>query len=324
MNYKINYTLYGGVFAVPCCVADEHLKLAGGLAVKALLWMLRHCGEPLSPDAIAAALGQPRGEIIDALRFWLERGVLLSGDEEVTESPAARISISPNASAAPEPPAMPRLPASPRPNDAQIAARLEESDELAWLFGEAQKRLGRTIGYDGRSTLLMLHDTYGLSSEVIPMLLHYCVEAGKLSYAYIEKVGRDWAEKEIDSIEKADEQITALSRDLALWRELQGMAGLHAPRPTAAQREYLQRWVKEYGFGMEMIFPAYEEMANHTGKLSFAYMDKVLQSWRKAGLKTPEEVAAFKTAKPKQKRAESKTSYDLDEYERSTLTVPVL
>ena len=35
-----------------------------------------------------------------------------------------------------------------------------------------------------------------------------------------------------------------------------------------------------------MIILAYDEMANHTGKLSFAYIDKILMNWHKKGIKT--------------------------------------
>ncbi|MBR2075705.1 MAG: DnaD domain protein, partial [Fibrobacter sp.] len=35
-----------------------------------------------------------------------------------------------------------------------------------------------------------------------------------------------------------------------------------------------------------MIYLAYEEMANHTDKISFPYMNKVLANWHEAGIKT--------------------------------------
>ncbi|MDR3314844.1 MAG: DnaD domain protein [Oscillospiraceae bacterium] len=345
MPYRINGADYQrGVFAVPNCVAEEYLRLAGGLSLKALLWMLRRGGEALDVEALAKALGQPTGEIIDALQYWIDRGLVLREDAEpglavqptsilrqqptpvappdvLQETPAAAIAAAP----------LPQL----RPTGTQIADRLEESPELRWLLSEeAPKKLERTIGYDGQSTLLMLHDTYGLPPEVIPMLLQYCVDAGKRSYAYIEAVGQDWGRREIDSIEKADEQIAALKQSQSLWNELRRLTGLQAPKPTAAQSDYLRRWQKEFGFGIEMIHAAYEETAEHTGKFSFAYMHKVLQNWHAAGVKTPAEAAAQKhtaaAAKPRSgAKGGNKTtapgaapSYDLEEYERSTLHVP--
>jgi DnaD/phage-associated family protein len=341
LEYHVNPALLCSMFAVPSAVADQHLKLASGLSLKVLLWMLRHAGETLNLDNAAAALGQPRGEVIDALHFWLERGVVLSAQEkaqpQITAAAVAQPQTSAVTMAPPESPALPPPLPPIRPSNAQILARTGECPELRWLFQEAQRMLSRTIGYEGECLLLQLVDTYGLPFEVVPMLLKYCAEIGKTSNAYIEAVGRDWAQREIDSLEKADEEIQAIQSNQSLWREFCGKAGLHTPKPTSAQREYLQRWHRVFGYGVEMIYAAYEEMANHTGKLSFSYMNKVLQGWHTAGIKTPEEAQAASAAflqknAPKKAKAAAKQrppaaptnpSYDLDAYERSTLQVPV-
>jgi len=183
--------------------------------------------------------------------------------------------------------------------------------------------------------LLGLHDNHGLPVEVIFMLLQYCVDIEKTNNGYIEAVGRDWGKREIDTIDKAADQIAALKENLAAWKQLRKMAGLHAPRPTSAQCELLCRWQREFRFDIEMIFLAYEEMANHTGKLSFSYMNKVLEGWHAAGIKTPEQAAAAKEAfagkQPRQKSRAPRAagaqgyqpSFDLEAFERSTLEVPV-
>ncbi|MDR2525934.1 MAG: DnaD domain protein [Oscillospiraceae bacterium] len=344
-QYRIRTAAFAqGIFAVPNVVADECLRLTGGLSLKALLWLLRHGGAQ-NAEAIATALRQPKGEIIDALQFWQEKGILEhTGDTSVV---ATQIPAPPPKSAHPAvetttvtPPPAPPL----RPASAQVADRLEESPALRWLFREEAPRiLERTVGFDGQSTLLMLHDTYGLPPEVIPMLLQYCVAAGKRSWGYIEAVGQDWGKKEIDSIEKADAQITALQQSQQLWEELRRMAGLQAPKPTAGQTEYLNRWRREFGYKADVIHAAYEEMSEHTGKLSFAYMHKVLQSWHSAGIKTPADIATFKEqrvkavengaagqgAAPQRRSAPKKPiaegfarSYDLDAYERNAWQVP--
>ncbi|MDR1464407.1 MAG: DnaD domain protein [Oscillospiraceae bacterium] len=343
MEYRMNYLAFGGMFAVPQSVADEHLRLAGGLSLKVLLWMLRRGGESLDVDALAAALGQPRGEIIDALHFWIDRGLVLAEAEEglpAAGRPAqAPVSQPPAPSALPEPPVAAPAPLPvieiAKPTSEQIVARVSESPELRWLFQEAQRKLGRTIGFDGQSMLLSLHDEYGLPVEVITMLLEYCVTAGKLSNQYIAAVGRDWGQREIDSIEKAAEQVAALQESQSLWSELRQLAGLQTPKPTSKQTEYLRRWRRELGYGAEMIFLAYEETADHTGKVSFSYMNKVLGSWFQAGLKTQAEVEAYRQARaakppeaaPKKSPRGRQTgspaltaepSYDLEKFQRQT------
>lgn len=89
-----------------------------------------------------------------------------------------------------------------RPTAAEIAQRAEESADIKFLLLETQNKLGRTIGYDGQCTLLMMHDTYGIPVEVILMIIEYAVSIGKSSFHYIASIGKDWGEREIDTIEK--------------------------------------------------------------------------------------------------------------------------
>ena len=325
MSYRLNQP---GMFAVPNSVADEHLKLAGALQLKALLWILRRGGAVDGLEAVAHWLGKPEGDLVDALQFWIDRGIIA-----IDNAQCAMRNAENEREDAPVKPAPPPLPPV-RPTATQVLTRTDEDGDLRGLFREADKILGRTIGYEGQCMLLMLHDTYGLPPDVIAMLLHYCAEIGKTNNGYIEAVGRDWGQREIDTIEEAGAQIAGLKQNLSLWDELRRRAGLHAPRPTAAQCEHLRRWSGELGFGIDMVYAAYEEMAERTGKLSFSYMNKVLEGWHAAGVKTPEQATAAKAEfqQKKQKPAQKKSagaaagyqpSFDLEAFERSTLEVPV-
>ena len=337
MGYRVTLP---GMFAVPNSVADEHLKLAKELHLKVLLWLLRHDGEAEGLGALAQWLGKPEGDLVDALQFWIDRKIISINNEQLTMSNENERAVqSPQViQKPPAPPPLPPILPPVRPTAGQILARLEEDPNLRELYRAAEEVLGRTIGYEGHCMLLQLHDTHGLPAEVIYMLLRCCADAGKTNNGYIEAMGRDWGQREIDTIEKADEQIALLKESRSLWGELRRLSGIHAPRPTAAQTEYLRRWHRELSYGIDMIFAAYEEMANHTGKLSFSYMNKILEGWHAQGIRTPEQAAAANAAyqagrqakgepqKPGKKtaeRSETGPSYNLDEYERSTLQVPV-
>ncbi|MDR2647407.1 MAG: DnaD domain protein [Oscillospiraceae bacterium] len=327
MTYSILGSCFSSVFAVPACVVDEHLKLCGGLSLKALLWILRN-QSAADLDTLASALGQPRGEVIDALQFWVERGILLC--DTADKSAQSIQKTQPIAQEVPPAVALPELPPV-RPTQSQVNARLEESDELRLLFQEAQNRLGRTVGYDGQCTLLMLHDTYGLPVEVVPMLLQYCDLQGKPGWRYIETVGCDWGRRDIDTVEKAGEIITRLHAGFRLWNELARRTGITAPKPTARETAYLDDWTLQRGFDIDMIHLAYEETVERTGKISFSYMNKILQNWHKSGIQTPDAAEAAKRERlakvtkgnPKPPKAQESTasapSYDIEAFERSIL-----
>ncbi len=320
MNYMINpQAAFGLSFSVPVSVTDKHLKLAGSAQLKALLWLLRHAAEQPTTEQLGKALNMTPADANDAMQYWLEVGLVI---EQGQTTPAVKPA---------EPVRTVHAPiAETRPTAEQIAKRGSESAEIAFLFNEAQKKLGRTIGYDSQSTLLMIHDTYGLPVEVILMLIEYCVSIGKPGINYIAATARNWSEKEIDSIEKADEKIKSLRQCEKLWKELCELTGIATPRPTAVQSEFLHKWSHTFGYAMDMIFLAYEEMANHTDKISFAYMNKVLENWHEAGVRSPQDVdrlrqeKAAAKAKPKKPPESHAPSYDLDAFMQHSAQDPIV
>lgn len=343
MEYQINPGAWGAMFPIPASVVDEHIKMVGRDQLKVLLWLFRHASDGKSLADLSADTGIGCEDAVDAMQYWIGCGLLVRSEEAAAMPAMPRETAAREAPAETPPPekaALAPLPLS-KPTSEQIACRLLEEPALGLLYAEAQQKLGRTIGYDGQSTLLMIHDQYGLPVEVILMILEYAASQGKTSMAYIAKMGRDWGEREIDTLEKAEEQIARLRTGQSLWNQLKSLTGIHTPRPTAAQEKFLTEWSEELHFSIDMIHLAYEEMANHTDRLSFPYMNKVLRSWHEKGLLSPEQVQAEKQAhqqaraKPAGAAAASKpgkagktesreASYDLDEYTRRALHEPLV
>lgn len=325
MKYSINPTAYKNIFPVPADLVDKHIRLANEHQLKVLLWILRN--NPDNPDInkMCTSLKINKDDAFDYLQYWILTGVILADGEQIPNLPVSSpVTPQTNIITAQQTEAVNNEPSKPsKPSAAEIVTRIEESPEIGLLFNEAQKKLGKTIGYDGQCTLLLIHDHYGLPIEVMFMLIDYCVSIGKINYSYIEAVGRDWGIKEIDTLEKAAERIAALKKANVLWTEFSQYAGINNPRPTQSQAEYLCRWSNEWNFGIDMIIVAYEEMANHTGKLSFGYMNKVLMNWHTNGFKKPEDITKPDTQKksaiPKTNTSTISPSYNLDEFKAQSL-----
>ncbi len=307
MNYKINPLAFTGIFAVPDVVVDENLRLASAIQLRTLLYMLRHNSDGLcSPADISKATGHNEEDINDALIFWEERGLLLKDGStpvapvtaetfpQKTPASAAAAVVTETVKKVEEIPVV-------KPNHEQVAARLSESEELRLLFAEAQSILGKTVGYDGQSTLIMMHDSYGLPVEVILMAIEYNKSKGKTGFAAISKTGKEWSELEIDSIEGAIEYIEEHNIVDETWHKLRVMTDITNKNPTQKQKRFLTAWTKEYGYNADMIFFAYEESVDNTGKASFEYMDKVLSSWYKNSVKTPQDIQREKLKWQQQK-----------------------
>lgn len=335
--YKINPSVYSSVFVLPKKIVDEHLKMAGAAQLKMILWLFRHSNETVDSVMLAQAIGLQKADVEDAMNYWIEKGIVTREDESIVQvqrddSKKAEIKIIEKPKAEQKKEVLEKEEVKPpfvKPTHGQIAVRLNESEELKELFNEVQQILGRTIGYDGQANLLYLHDYYGLPVDVIICLCGYAKTIGKhTAMNYIVKTGASWAKEDIVTFEKASEKILRLESAERIWNELKVLMGVANPKPTPTQAKYLEIWVSDYQFSTEMIFCAYEKMAEQTGKLNFKYMHKILESWFNENYKTTSDVQAAedrfrlekeKTVNTPKKKITKKTvpqsaqaSYDLD------------
>lgn len=294
MSFEINPYAYKSIFAVPTSVVDDNIRLASVLQLKVLLYMLRHSEENLTGEDVASALSLDKADTEDAMIFWQERGLLVKSDE--TAKPLLHIEATTDVTITkdPEEPVQVQkkvsdIPLS-RPSHEQIAARLQECKEFSGLFAEAQAALGKTIGYDGQSVLIMMHDSYGLPFEVILMAVEYSVSQKKTGFSSIAKLGKLWSEQGIDTLEGAMEYIEEHNAINETWNKLRSLTDIANRTPTSKQRGYLVAWVKEYGYDENIIYYAYEESVDRTGKMSMPYMDKIIRTWYEKGVKTPMDI----------------------------------
>ncbi len=282
MGVKVNPAAFGGMFAVPNVVADEHIKLAGGQQLKVLLFVLRHNNENIDIERISDGTGMTAADVKDALSYWYQVGILMRDGEE----PKAIVVNSPTPQKTGELRELPDI----TPTYADVAARVLEDPSLKALFSEVQLKLGRTIGYGDQAKFIMMHDVYGLPVEVILTIVEYCVKNGKTSMSYISKMAKDWGEREINTLDAADEKLRELRSDEKLWKKFISMFSVDPPKYTDIRFSYLKKWVREYKHSLELIFYAYELMIEKINAVNFKYMDKMLESWKKDGLKKPQDV----------------------------------
>lgn len=292
MEYSLNVGEWNSVFAVPSSVVDKYIKLASGNALKLLLYLMRHGGESFTAEILRAELGfEELGELEDAALFWVQRGIIRA------QSSKNAISLSASAN---EP-----IPASPverteekRPEvqrvkpmvitNGEIASLIKSSPEARLLFDEAEKMYGRPLHSNERGVIAQLSAHYGLPFDVSLMLLGYCFKLNKATPAYISKVAEDWANEEIMSVQAADEKIKALEKQSSVESRICEAMGLSS-NLSASNRSYIKTWALDWGFDEGMIMLAYNKTIDSTGKWTFAYANKILETWKNNGVTTPKE-----------------------------------
>ena len=156
--------------------------------------------------------------------------------------------------------------------------------------------MGRSLNTEELKILLGFIRYLGLPADVIVVLICYCKDRARQrgslrapSLRTIEKEAYAWAEQGIDTIEEAGAYINAQNMKHSRMGKLMAMLQIRGRSLTAAEERYASGWL-DMGFDDEAISMAYERTCLNTGGLSWAYMNKILQRWHEAGLRTAEDV----------------------------------
>ena len=153
----------------------------------------------------------------------------------------------------------------------------EGTEQLLFI---AQAYVGKPLSPSDMKTILYMSDVLEFSDDLIDYLIQYCVEKGKKDFRYMEKVALNWAESGIKTPQDAEQ--VALKYDRSVYSIMKELGKTSAP--TSKELEYINRWIKEYGFTNDVIFEACSRTVLATDKHRFEYADGILQNWSKEGV----------------------------------------
>ncbi len=141
-----------------------------------------------------------------------------------------------------------------------------------------------------------LFSQHHFDEDVMISLFQYCYNKNALNKKYVGQVAASWAkrnitshfelEKYMDSYQKTKELGYKIAKALNFGRSL-----------TVYEEEFVDRWVNEYGYNMDLLEVALQKT---TGKsnINFRYINTILSNWHKSGVKTKEEAISHSVKKP--------------------------
>ena len=307
-EYFWNAALMRRVFAVPEEVVDRHLRLAGTIQWKVLLWLSRN-GGAFEAAACAKATGERESDCRDALQYWIAAGVLESDGAPVASAPAPTptpVEV-PAVQPAPKPTARPKV---TKPQMTEVIRRQKKDEEFGGLLVEVGARMGRPLSNGDAETMLYLYDTVGLPAAVILMVVGYAAQTERLNMRYIEKVALDWVDRGIQTMEAAEEHLCYLERCEQAVLRVQAVCQLAKPLTGAAVLRAAEKWICQWHITDEVLAEAYAVCLEKTGKFETRYLDRVLENWHSQGADTPDKVAELTGKKPKKQPTAANTEYE--------------
>ena len=191
------------------------------------------------------------------------------------------------------------------PEDARPEYRAEdlirfaaEDPRLEAVFTEAAQVFGRKLSSSDMKMLAGLYKYHGLPAEVMMLLLNYCAERARArkegsvpSPRSVEKEGYDWVNREILSLEQAEEYIRFRREQREEISRVKEALDIRGRELSKTEREYVERWLG-MGFRADAVAVAYDRTLVKLGRLHWAYMDRIFESWHAKKLHTPEEIEA--------------------------------
>ena len=269
------YRLPGAAaLALPESTVDALLALGDGECALLYLYILRTGGRFSLPEA-AKTLGRSE-ESVRTAGERLRRAGLLTEPVRSVPAPAAEL---------------------PEYDADDILRRSREDPAFKALQNECVARMGRALSRGDLTTLFGIYDHLGMPPAVILYIINHCAEKarkrygeGRLPTMYaIRQEAFVWADKEIFTVEQAEEYLSSLARREEEGERLKEVLQLRGREPTRTERNYMESWLS-MGYGTDALSLAYDRTVTATGRLAWPYMDKIVQSWYRKGLFTVEEV----------------------------------
>lgn len=249
----------------------EYLPIADGDAVKVYLFGLFLCQHPErdgSISEIANHLKLSEQQVKDCFLFWEEFGLLSIVEKEpfsVLYHPVRSFSGS-----------------KPRKYKAE-----KYTDFTKSLQALLPNRMISTTEYTEYFTLM---ETYFIKPEAMLMIVKYCTDRkGKdISYRYISKVAKDFGNREINTVEKVEKELSSYIAQTGVIEQILRALSLRRA-PDIEDANLFKKWTQELSFDSENIIFA----ASKLKKSSMEKLDAFLLELYAMKSFSKQEIAEF-------------------------------
>lgn len=181
-------------------------------------------------------------------------------------------------------------------SEKDVVSAMDADREFQALYGEIQRRLGRSLNTEELKIILGFVRYLGLAPEVVSLLVCYCMDRARQrgslrnpSLRTIEKEAYAWAEQGIDTMEEAVAYITRQNARASRMGQLMELLQIRGRNLTPAEEKYAAKWL-QWGLSEELLLEAYQRTCVNTGSMNWRYMNTILTRWHEAGFQTLQQV----------------------------------
>ena len=205
-----------------------------------------------------------------------------------------------------------QTPAASQPRDsyakpsysADDLRNFKDKESTSQLLFVAESYIGRPLTVTEMKSILYFSDCLHFSDDLIDYLIQYCVDRGKKDFKYIEKVALNWAQSGVTTPKQAEKFAARYDKSVYMVMKELGKSGA----PTSKELEYINRWIKEYGFSADIIAEACERTVMATDSHRFEYAEGILSSWKKEDVRRKSDIQRIDEIYQKRKHQKAASS----------------
>ena len=186
-NNSLNFTPVSNTFI------EKYMLGARGEFIKVYLLLLKFntSGEPgVSSSILASSLNLLESDIMNALNYWSDQGIIrLNKIDQMGNFNIEFLDLDNTSN-------------NDNKNQVDLLSALN-SNNTKDMLKDIESLLARPLSPTEMSTYLNWQNEFGFSSELILILMEYCISKGKSDPRYIAKVALSWHDLKIPNIEQA-------------------------------------------------------------------------------------------------------------------------
>jgi DnaD/phage-associated family protein len=281
-NKSLGFTPVNNVFI------EKYMTHARGEFIKVYLLMLKHTisGElGVSSSILASSLNLLESDIMNAFNYWNDQGVIkLTQIDKMGNFNVEFMD----------------LVEEPIKSTKQVdLLEALDSTNTKDMLKDIETLLARPLSPNEMSLYLNWQREFGFSSELILILMEYCISKGKSDSRYIEKVALAWHDQKITTIEQAQNLIKKTEDKWLNIRKILTYLGINNTDIMKPQQDLIEKWLLIYKFPNEIILKACDICFERLSRADFKYIDGILTNWNKNNIKTLEDIALKDTKNTK-------------------------
>lgn len=267
-------------------------------------------------EKLARELGCTVAEVLAAVSFWRGTG-LIETDEEGSREKEAPVKDIVEEEVSKDKKLEQKATLGddlPKYSTAELNAILEKHQSSAMLVDECQNILGKIFNPHEICSIVALKDYLDLEDEFIILLVSHCAKIGKKTIHYIKKLAFSFYNDGITNAKLLRKHLVKLDEMYSIEGQIRSLFGMHDRELTTKEKKFINAWVCDFGYGIDVIKKAYEITVDATQKPTPAYANAILERWHTEGLRNLEAIE-----KAEAEKAPSEGSFDTDDFFEAAL-----